>query len=153
MGGVSNSNVAIQEANFLLFSGTMSLENNGGFASVRSDWVLTDLSGTDGVLLRVLGDGKTYRLRIRTTETGRDISYNALFETKSESWILAYIPFVEMVPTYRGFVMDVEALDPASIGSFGFMISDEQPGEFELQVDWMRAISDDELRVLETELN
>jgi monofunctional biosynthetic peptidoglycan transglycosylase len=146
MGGVSSSNVDIIDSDILLFSGTMSLDNNGGFSSVRSDWKPTNLKDSDGVLLRVLGDGKMYRIRIRSAKTGSEISYNAAFETTPETWKLVYIPFVSMVPTYRGLVMNVETLDPSSIGSFGFMLSDKQPGEFRLLVDWIRAVSEEELR-------
>ncbi len=149
MGGVSSSTVTVVDPDILIFSGTMSLDNNGGFSSVRSDWTLTDLSRADGVLMRVLGDGKIYRLRIRSAETGRDITYNAFFETTPETWQLVYIPFASMVPTYRGFVMDVGPLDAANIGSFGFMLSDKQPGEFKLQVDWIRAVNENETRDLE----
>jgi hypothetical protein len=145
MGGVSRSTVEIINPNILRFSGTMSLDSNGGFSSTRSDWKPIDLDGFDGVLLRVLGDGKMYRLRIRTAETGSEISYNAIFETNLEEWKLIFIPFKDMVPTYRGMVMNVEPLDPSRIGSFGFMLSDQQPGEFNLLVDWIRAISEDEL--------
>jgi hypothetical protein len=53
-----------------------------------------------------------------------------------------------MVPTYRGFVMNVDQLDNANISSFGFMLSDKQPGEFGLQVDWIRAVSQEELPIL-----
>ncbi len=160
MGGVSDSEVSVifsqtgpdsnlVEGYRLLFSGIMSLENNGGFSSVRSDWAPIDLSEYDGILLRVLGDGKSYRLRIRTTEFGSSISYNALFRTEAEKWRLAYVPFDEMVPTRRGFVMDVGQLDSATVASFGFMLSDKQPGEFALQVDWMRAITTADLQNLD----
>jgi len=84
MGGISSSRVEIVDSNNLLFSGNMSLENNGGFSSVRSDRNIVDLSGFDGVFLHVLGDGKVYRLRIRTEETGGDIAYNGAFETKPD---------------------------------------------------------------------
>jgi monofunctional biosynthetic peptidoglycan transglycosylase len=146
MGGVSSSRVEIVEPNILFFSGSMSLENNGGFSSVRSDWNIVDLSGYDGVLLRVLGDGKVYRLRIRTEETGEDIAYNGAFETTPDKWIQVYVPFANMVPTYRGIVMDVGQLDVTSIGSFGLMLSDKQPGNFGLKVDWIRAVSEKELQ-------
>jgi monofunctional biosynthetic peptidoglycan transglycosylase len=146
MGGVSSSSVEIIEPKILFFSGSISLENNGGFSSVRSDWNIVDLSGYDGVLLRVLGDGKVYRLRIRTEEMGGDIAYNGAFETKPDQWIQVYVPFAKMVPTYRGILMDVGQLDVTSIGSFGFILSDKQPGDFELQVDWIRAVSEDELQ-------
>ena len=146
MGGVSNSTVTIIEPSLLSFSGEMSLENNGGFASVRSDWSPMNLSDADGVLLRVLGDGNQYRLRIRTASAGRGVSYNALFQTQPENWNYVYVPFEDMVPTYRGFLMDVGELDRANIGSFGFMLSDKQPGEFSLLVDWIRAVSEKEIR-------
>ena len=148
MGGVSSSSVSLVEPSQLSFSGNMSLDNNGGFSSVRSDLAATNLSDFDGVLLRVLGDGKTYRLRIRAEETGAGISYNATFKTTADNWELFYLPFADMVPTYRGFVMDVGQLDTTAIRSFGFMLTDKQPGEFELQVDWMRAVSEEELETL-----
>jgi len=145
MGGISNSSVDVIDPGFLSFSGTMSLENNGGFSSVRSDWQPTNLELYDGVLLRVLGDGKNYRLRIRSAQTGSEISYNAVFETSPGKWQEVYIPFEKMVPTYRGFIMNVGKLDPSMIGSFGFMLSDKQAGEFELMIDWIRAIAEDDL--------
>jgi monofunctional biosynthetic peptidoglycan transglycosylase len=148
MGGISNSIVGIAEPDILAFIGTMSLENNGGFASARSEWQTVDLSESDGILLRVLGDGNTYRLRIRTTTTDQNISYNARFATTPGQWQTIYLPYSEMVPTYFGYVMDVGPIDKANIGSFGFMLSDNQPGEFELYVDWVRAVSEEELVAL-----
>lgn len=148
MGGVSSSTVEITDTGILSFSGNMSLENNGGFSSVRSEWNPIDLTGADGMLLRVMGDGKLYRLRIYSESTGNNIAYNAAFETTPEQWKLVYIPFSSMVPTYFGYVMDMDKLDTSNISSFGFMLSDKQPGEFNLQVDWIRAISEQDLPLL-----
>jgi len=36
-------------------------------------------------------------------------------------------------------------LDTTAIRSFEFMLTDKQPGEFELQVDWIRAVSEKEI--------
>jgi monofunctional biosynthetic peptidoglycan transglycosylase len=95
-----------------------------------------------------LGDGKMYRLRIHSESTGNNIAYNASFETTPENWKLVYIPFSSMVPTYFGYIVDAGKLDTSKISSFGFMLSDKQPGEFDLQVDWIRAISADDLPIL-----
>jgi monofunctional biosynthetic peptidoglycan transglycosylase len=146
MGGVSSSKIDFSDKGIMSFSGTMSLDNNGGFSSVRSEWMPAELTGSDGILLKVMGDGKSYRFRIRSTVTGRDISYNAIFETSPKNWEMIYIPFEGMIPTYRGFVMDVEPLDPSKIASFGFMLSDKQSGEFELLVDWIRAVSEESIQ-------
>ena len=145
MGGVSSSSGRVLDDGKLVFSGTMSLDNNGGFSSLRSSWAPIDLSGSDGLLIRILGDGNLYRLRIRTTATGRDIAYNSFFETLNGEWSTVYIPFEIMVPTYRGFQTGSGPLDPATISSVGFMLSDKQPGEFSLLVDWIRAVTEDEI--------
>lgn len=145
MGGVSSSQGQILEDGTQLFSGEMSLENNGGFSSIRSPWAPIDLSGKDGLLVRVLGDGQVYRLRVRTTATGREIAFNSFFETKAGEWVTVYLPFEAMIPTYRGFQVGDGPLDSSTIASFGFMLSDKQPGEFSLQVDWIRAVAEEEI--------
>ncbi|UCH90623.1 MAG: CIA30 family protein [Nitrospirota bacterium] len=150
MGGVSRSSANIDpEKKRLSFSGILSLENNGGFASIRSQEGTYDLSAYEGIALRVRGDGKIYRFRIRTEETGPEIAYTALFKTKNDSWQEIYIPFSEMIPIYRGVVVNgVEALDPASIRSFGLMLSERQQGEFSLEVDTIVAV-DANINILE----
>ncbi len=145
MGGVSSSGGRITEDGTLLFSGTMSLENNGGFASLRSPWNPIDLSGKDGLLIRVLGDGQLYRLRVRSSDTVRSVAYNSFFETVEGEWITVYLPFETMVPTLRGFRVPAGELNPASVTGLGFMLSDKQPGEFALEVDWIRAVAEGEV--------
>ena len=150
MGGVSSSTVRVDKnAERLTFSGNVSLENNGGFASTRSQWAAYNLEAYDGIALRVRGDGNIYRFRIRTEAAGPGISYTALFETEAGAWQEVYIPFAEMVPLYRGYVVnDAGALDASSVRSFGLMVSDKQQGEFLLEVDWINAVREknDEVR-------
>ncbi len=142
MGGISSSFINFDEnSDILTFSGNLSLENNGGFASIRSQWTNYELENYDGITFRVLGDGKTYRFRIRTEEAGSNISYTALFPTEANIWKEIYVPFSEMLPLYRGFVVSQAGpLDPGSIRSFGFMLSDKQTGEFKLEVENIRAV-------------
>ncbi|MEM7115125.1 MAG: CIA30 family protein [Chloroflexota bacterium] len=137
MGGVSRSSVSVNsETAVLNFSGNVSLENNGGFASIRSRAKEYNLSAFDGITIRVRGDGNTYRFRIRTEKTGPDISYTSIFETEANMWQEVFIPFADMVPLYRGFVVrDAGLLDPATIRSFGLMMTDKQEGEFMLEVE------------------
>ena len=63
MGGLSEGNVAFTEAGELVFVGNLSLENNGGFSSIRSNKVSLDFSRAEGLARRVKGDGRTYQLR------------------------------------------------------------------------------------------
>ena len=143
MGGISSSTVRIDlNSQKLTFSGNVSLDNNGGFASLRSDWAGYDLRGYDGILMRVRGDGNVYRFRTRTERTGAEVAYTAIFETEVDTWQEVYIPFAEMIPTYRGFIVNAAGpLDPASIRSFGLMVADKQQGQFFLEVDWINAVA------------
>src|SRR4051794_29229224 len=59
MGGVSNSSFCLTNG-VALFRGKVSLENNGGFASVRSLPARHDLAGGNTFVVRVRGDGRRY---------------------------------------------------------------------------------------------
>lgn len=143
MGGISSSTARVDpNSQKLTFSGNVSLDNNGGFASTRSEWTGYDLRGYDGILIRVRGDGNVYRLRARTERTGAEVAYTASFETEVDTWQEVYIPFAEMIPTYRGFIVNAAGpLDPAAVRSFGLMVSDKQEGQFFLEVDWINAVA------------
>lgn len=142
MGGVSTSLVSIDPAaGRLTFSGELSLENNGGFASIRSSPTSYDLHEYDGISLRVRGDGKSYRFRIRTQKNKSSISYSKCFETEPNTWLEILFLFSEMTPMYRGNVVgDVGSLDPASILSFGMTVADKQQGSFQLEVERISAV-------------
>ena len=137
MGGVSGSQFQIEE-NILVFAGFVSLENNGGFASIRSQPQLQDLSAYTGVVVRVKGDGKRYQFRLRTSSTLDRIAYTAGFDTQPDVWQTVRLPFTDFIPTSFGVVLtDVPSIDPRDIASFGMLISDNQEGDFRLEIDWI----------------
>ena len=145
MGGVSASQIAIQPletGGMLSFSGMVSLENYGGFASIRTRPERVDLSEYAGLALRVRGDGKTYQLRLRTNANYDGVSYQARFETLAGEWQVIRFPFDSFIPVFRGLRMFlVPALNPAKIFTFGFLIAGKQSGPFRLDVDWIGAYS------------
>jgi NADH dehydrogenase [ubiquinone] 1 alpha subcomplex assembly factor 1 len=149
MGGVSQSLVVVDtKLQRLSFSGDVSLENNGGFASTRSQWTNYNLGAFDGIALRIRGDGNTYRFHIQTEETGSGIAYTSLFTTKAGTWQEIYIPFSTMVPLYRGFVVNAAGpLNPESIRSFGLMLTDKQEGTFSIEVDWINAVAESKYEI------
>ena len=140
MGGVSSSAIVQASESVALFSGTVSLENNGGFASVRSRPQLLDLSGYQGIQVRVRGDGKRYQFRIRTDNRYDGPTYRTSFETTRGEWTVHKLLFSDFVPTFRGRILkNHPPLDPTGIQSFGFLIADKQKGPFALEIDWIGA--------------
>jgi hypothetical protein len=65
MGGVSHSAMGIENCR-AVFAGAVSLDHGGGFASVRSQPGLWDLSEYGGIILTFRGDGRRYKLRMKT---------------------------------------------------------------------------------------
>ena len=138
MGGVSRSRLQMHEDGYAEFSGTVSLENNGGFASVRTRAQSpVDLSDFDGLSVHVLGDGKTYSLRLRTVKNGRltRYSHEARFATTAGEWETHKLAYSDFSPVFRGnAVRGNPGLNPEAILEIGFMIQDGQEGPFELSV-------------------
>jgi hypothetical protein len=139
MGGVSTSQFQVV-ANGAVFSGVVSLENNGGFASVRSSSVKHDLGGFDAFVLRVRGDGRRYKFTVRTGSGFDTPLYQCAFTTKRGEWQEHRLPFKDFEPTFRGRVLpDVPPLNPANVNSVGFLIADKQAGTFQLEIASIRA--------------
>jgi NADH dehydrogenase [ubiquinone] 1 alpha subcomplex assembly factor 1 len=134
MGGVSRSEM-VTENGVAVFRGVLSLENSGGFASVRSRPAGHDLSGFAALTLRVRGDGKRYKLRLRTTDAFDGVSWEAPLETNGRDWEDVVVPLDAFRPTFRGrLVRDHPPLDPARVRTFGLMIADRQEGPFRLEI-------------------
>lgn len=138
MGGISRSEMFITADHVAVFRGTVSLENNGGFAMARTKPGDYAMAGFDGIAVRLRGDGQTYRLRLRTDDRFDGVAYNATFQTQAGVWETIRIPFFSFLPTFRGRVLsDIEPLDPRRIRRVGVMIADKQAGSFRLELDWL----------------
>ena len=141
MGGVSTSYFEVFSNRVAVFKGVVSLENNGGFASVRSSPVLQDMSGCGCFLVRLRGDGHRYKFTVRTA-TGFDAPlYQCGFVTKRNEWEEQRLVFKDFVPTFRGRTLtDVPPLNPANVVSVGLLIADKQEGPFRLEMSWVKAL-------------
>lgn len=141
MGGVSDGGFAVDNGRGV-FSGSVSFENNGGFASLWRRPAAYSLAGSTGLRFRVRGDGKTYRVRLTTPEIPEGVSYQLPIRTTAGEWTEHELPFADFESRFRGRRVDVAALDPARIQEIGLLIA-EQEGPFRLELDWMRAYGGD----------
>jgi hypothetical protein len=136
MGGLSRSSFGLAEPGIARFSGNVSLENFGGFASVRTpprDW---DTAGATAFVLRVHGDGRTYKFTLRTSDGSDGIQYQSRFTPPAGEWSEVRLPIASFVATFRGRkVPFAPSLDAARVRAIGFMVSDRQAGPFELLID------------------
>ena len=136
MGGVSEGRFRITEQGTLEFSGTLSLENNGGFASVRTKPTELNIKAGDAIVVRVKGDGREYVLNLYTKSRQMAFSYRAPLPTKQGEWSEVSVPLTDFIPTAFGRrVQGMGPVEPSQINGLGFMLSDKKPGKFQMQVE------------------
>lgn len=151
MGGVSESSIRLVDG-YAVFSGDVSTENSGGFASVRTRNFepSLNLSNYTGIELRVKGDGQRYKLFVRTEPKWDGIGYAYSFNTSSTEWTTIHIPFKDLVPVFRAKTVDnAPPVDSDQICSLQLMLSKFEydrelnphfaPGLFSLQVESISA--------------
>jgi hypothetical protein len=135
MGGVSSSRLRHDPAGHALFEGVVSLENNGGFASVRSRPRDLGAPGAAAYRVEVRGDGKRYKVNLRTDEAFDGVNYQAAFAPPPGEWTTVRLPVSGFRPTFRGrAVAGAPPLDPARVRQIGLMIADGQAGAFALAI-------------------
>jgi len=133
MGGLSNSELIINKDGHGLFTGHISLENNGGFASLRYEPQFMDVSGSQKFVLRVKGDKQRYQFRAKSS--WRDYhSYIYFFETTGE-WQTIEIPFDQMEASFRGRLLNMDNYDGQVLAELGFLIGNKEDRDFELLID------------------
>jgi hypothetical protein len=139
MGGRSEGGFSLQQGE-LVFTGRTNTRG-GGFSSIRTMPLQLDLSGHEGIRVRVLGDGRRYTWRLTTDARwrGREVGYWADFDTLDGAWTTVDIPFSAFVPQFRGYQLDGPALDTGKVTGMGLMIYDKQDGPFRLQLDSVHA--------------
>lgn len=157
MGGVSESEIRLVDGT-ALFTGNVSTQNSGGFASVRTKNLdpSLDLSKYEGIELRVRGDGNRYKFLLRTEAKWDGVAYSYSFDTTSNTWITVRIPFSQMVPVFRAKTLTTgEKIDSKNICSLQLMLSKFEydgelnpsftPGGFALQVESIKAYGSETL--------
>jgi len=140
MGGVSASQLRATDEKTAVFAGEVSLENNGGFAAVRSRDAQYDLSAYTGIALRLKSDAKVYSMNIRTDTSLNGLRYQTSFKLTQEVWMTIRLPLQNFVAARRGKRFpDAPPLDSQRIRSFGFIIAGKQIGPFRLELASIKA--------------
>ena len=140
MGGVSDS--ATNWVNgHLVFSGNLSLDNNGGFTSTFgpvNDQLPTLMSGADAIIVTARGDGQTYLMQIRSSDNTRYIQRFKTVADVEQDYVLPLANF-ESVDWRLSVIPDAAPIDTANIAQIGFYLLDKQVGPFEIAISSIRS--------------
>ncbi len=133
MGGRSSGSFSLSPEGYGVFAGRVSLENNGGFSSVRYGFEKIKVKEYSKITVKLKGDGKAYQLRVKD-DSGTYYSYIAEFATSGE-WQEIEIPLVDMYPSFRGRKLDLPNFSRSTIEEIVFLIGNKKPQEFKLVID------------------
>jgi len=139
MGGVSDSATTWVDGH-LVFSGNLSLDNNGGFTSTFgpiNDQLPTLMSGAEAIVVTARGDGKTYLMQIRNYDNTRYIQRFTTVADIEQDYVLPLANF-ESVDWRLSVIPNATPIDTTTIGQLGFYLLDKQVGPFELAISMIR---------------
>lgn len=133
MGGLSKSEIYINTEGNAVFMGAVSLENNGGFSSVRHRFDTLKTTTYKKISIRLKGNPKRYQFRIKSFQSDRH-AYISYFETTG-AWETIEISLSDMYPTFKGKKLDKQNFPGEQIEEIAFLIANKKNQDFKLEID------------------
>ncbi len=140
MGGVSDSANTWVDGH-LVFSGNLSLDNNGGFTSTfgpMNEQLPSLMTHANAVVIKARGDGRTYLMQIRNNDNTRYIQRFTTVAGSEQSYILPIADF-ESVDWRLSPIAGAAPMDVANVVQIGFYLLDKQVGPFEIAISSITA--------------
>lgn len=139
MGGLSKG-VGNLDEDAMIFSGEVSLENNGGFSSLRSPYQDFDLSKYEKVVIRLKAKGQILAFTMSVDRRWYQPYFKQQVHVDSEDWQVIELPFSDF-KTYRigeQINYDFSETDAEKVIRVGFITDSKKAGLFEAEIDYVR---------------
>jgi hypothetical protein len=133
MGGKSLGKFFLSTDGNGVFEGDVSIENNGGFSSIRLNTNGIKTNSYKTISLRLKGDGSVFQFRIKGSKYERH-SYIYNFQTTGDYETIE-IPLQEMKPSYRGYRLDISNFNQEKIEQIGFLKASKKNIPFRLEIE------------------
>nr|VVV04265.1 hypothetical protein AW0309160_01649 [Aliivibrio wodanis] len=116
------------------FQGELSLENNGGFSSIKR-YIEPLSKEINTIELMFIGDGHTYQLRLTTWKNGERIQYKHDFTTTKGKQQKKTFHLHNFQAVFRGKLLNhAPELVVDDIKQVGFLIANKQTSPFNLNL-------------------
>jgi len=139
MGGLSKG-VANLTNNSLLFKGSVSLDNDGGFSSLRRSFSSKNLSRFDEIEIRYRSSGISLAFTIAVSRRWYIPNYKRALDKTSWKWNTVRIKLSDFRKHYIGKplneMLKKEALK--KVTSIGFITDEKKYERFEFEVDYIQ---------------
>jgi hypothetical protein len=133
MGGLSNGEMTIAQDHGI-FSGSISLDNNGGFSSVFR--AVDNLPQSyKKLVINTEGDGQAYQLRLIIYVNGYRLAYKHDFKTVANKRENHIFELADFKATFRGrAIPNAPLLNSEDIKEVGFLMTKKVSGQFALSI-------------------
>jgi hypothetical protein len=133
MGGRSQGYITLNQDHGL-FTGNISLDNNGGFSAMFTP-IQALKKNTKKVTVDIKGDGQIYQLRMIMYINGYRISYNKAVTTQKDIRQTMTYQLSDFVATFRGRnIPNAPELTPDKIREIGFLMTKKKAGPFSIAI-------------------
>lgn len=133
MGGRSTGKFKMDSDGNGVFFGDVSLDNNGGFSSVRYQFEKINTTKDSKIIIRLKGDGKEYQFRVKSNRNAY-YSYVTIFKTTGD-WENIVINLKDLYPSFRGQTLNIPNFAGNSIEEIVFLIGNKKNESFNLVLD------------------
>jgi uncharacterized surface protein with fasciclin (FAS1) repeats len=138
MGGRSTGKIS-QADGVVVFDGATSLQNNGGFSSMRAGIPKGLFDGADAIRLIVKGDGRDYKIGASTGGNQRSGGYWKTFPTTKDTWTEVIMPVADLERQFMGQRLNGTA-SPGDLRALQIYIYDKKAGPFRLEIESIEAV-------------
>lgn len=138
MGGLSEGEAILTE-NSLVYSGNISLQNNGGFSSLRSRFDRFNLSDYETVTIRFKSKGQPFAFVLETSRVWYEPSYRYQFATADDDWKTVKMDLPEFKETRIGRETGAKISEDqlGDVIRMGFINSGKYESEFKLEIEYI----------------
>ncbi|MGB0523427.1 MAG: CIA30 family protein [Flammeovirgaceae bacterium] len=138
MGGLSRGNVDFKK-NSLQFSGSVSLENNGGFTSFKSPFQSFDLSDYQTITIRMRNTGIELALTLETSNRFYMPYFKHHLAASDGEWETIKIKLTDFGQYRMGYQTGrkLTQQELKSIIRIGFITDEKRAGNFAAEIDYI----------------
>lgn len=139
MGGKSQGTIEYTN-NSIVFSGNVSLENNGGFTSIRTKEQTFDLSKYDTVIIKYRSTGQDFSFYLNRYKKHFEPKFRTHLPITNNVWKEVMTPLKDFKIVTLGKEMAgmITKEDFASIIKLGFISSIKAATNFSLEIDYIK---------------
>jgi monofunctional biosynthetic peptidoglycan transglycosylase len=139
MGGLSEGDYEFSD-DYVIFDGTVSLENNGGFSSYRSRYKKRDLTSYKKVVIRYRSKKYTMAFTLEMDRRWFVPYYKVDLPTTKWKWVKKEIAFSDFVRYNIGQKRSGKLTEKElkNILRLGFVSNEKKAGPFKIEIDYIK---------------